>query len=195
MEETIAWPRKTREIQTRIYDSTMWNNFPIRDDDIIVATYPKAGTTWTQQIVAQLLFNGDPVVDVMAMSIWLDLRVAPQDRDARLQALEAQTHRRLIKSHLSADALVYSPTARYLYVCRDGRDVAWSLHNHFASFTPAFFEERNALPVADAPAMELPQPTPAGSGASGWTATATQTTPFGSTCAPGGRSGICPTCG
>jgi aryl sulfotransferase len=44
--------------------------------------------------------------------------------------LEAQTHRRFIKTHLPVDALVFSPKAKYIYVARDGRDVAWSLHNH-----------------------------------------------------------------
>ena len=46
MTVTVAWPRKTRELQTRIADSTIWNEFQFRDDDIIIASYPKAGTTF-----------------------------------------------------------------------------------------------------------------------------------------------------
>jgi aryl sulfotransferase len=38
-------------------DSTYWNDFKFRDDDIIISTYAKAGTTWMQQIVSQLIFN------------------------------------------------------------------------------------------------------------------------------------------
>lgn len=32
-----------------------------RDDDIVIATYAKAGTTWVQQMVAQMLLGPDPV--------------------------------------------------------------------------------------------------------------------------------------
>src|SRR4029077_18790099 len=54
---------------------TIWNDFRFRDDDIIIATYAKAGTTWTQQIIAQLLFDGTEGLEVAEMSPWLDLRV------------------------------------------------------------------------------------------------------------------------
>jgi hypothetical protein len=39
-------PRKTRENQGWLWDSTAWNGFPFRKDDIVVATYAKTGTTW-----------------------------------------------------------------------------------------------------------------------------------------------------
>ncbi len=51
-------PVKSREFQNHHFDSTIWNDFEFRDDDIIIATYAKSGTTWLQQIVAQLLFDG-----------------------------------------------------------------------------------------------------------------------------------------
>ncbi len=35
--------------------------------------------------------------------------------------VEAQTHRRSLKTHLPVDALVYSSKAKYIYVARDGR--------------------------------------------------------------------------
>jgi aryl sulfotransferase len=41
------------------------------------------------------------------MSPWLDLRVPP--KEVKLPAVEAQTHRRFLKTHLPVDALVYSP--------------------------------------------------------------------------------------
>jgi aryl sulfotransferase len=55
----IEWPKKTREIQNVICDSTRWNWFPFRDGDIVIATYAKTGTTWTQQIVRELIFKGE----------------------------------------------------------------------------------------------------------------------------------------
>ena len=37
----------------------------------MIATYAKAGTTWLQQIVAQLMFKGDPDLEVAEMSPWM----------------------------------------------------------------------------------------------------------------------------
>ena len=85
------------------FDSSIWNDFTFRNDDIVIATYAKAGTTWMQQIVAQLLFGGDPDLEVAQMSPWMDLRLPP--KEIKLQLVEAQTHRRFLKTHLQVDAL------------------------------------------------------------------------------------------
>ncbi len=103
----IAWPVKTREMHSHHFDSTIWNDLSFRDDDIVIATYAKAGTTWLQQIVAQLMFKGDPDLEVAEMSPWIDLRVPP--KAVKLPVVEAQTHRRFMKTHLPVDALVFSP--------------------------------------------------------------------------------------
>jgi aryl sulfotransferase len=71
-------PQKQRELHNHHFDSTIWNDFAFRDDDIIIATYGKSGTTWVQQIVGQLLFNGAEDVSVAEFSPWLDLRVPPK---------------------------------------------------------------------------------------------------------------------
>src|SRR5438270_8250916 len=107
--EEIGWPQKTREMHNQHIDSTVWNDFKFRDDDIIISTYAKSGTTWMQQIIAQMLFGGDTEMEVHAMSPWIDLRIPP--KDVKLPAVEAQTHRRFIKTHLPVDALVYSSKA------------------------------------------------------------------------------------
>jgi hypothetical protein len=120
---SIAWPQKTRELHSHHFDSTIWNDFAFRDDDIVIATYAKSGTTWTQQIVGQLLFGGAHDVPVAQISPWLDLRVPP--KAVKLPVVEAQTHRRFLKTHLPVDALVFSPKAKYIYIGRDGRDVVW----------------------------------------------------------------------
>ena len=72
---THAIPLKTREIHNHHFDSTIWNGFAFRDDDIVIAAYAKSGTTWMQQIVSQLLFSGEPDLEVADMSHWLDLRI------------------------------------------------------------------------------------------------------------------------
>ena len=140
--ETIAWPVKTREQQHVIWDSTRWNDFKFRDDDIIIATWSKAGTTWLQQIVAQLVFQGADDAYGQALSPWIDFRLMPDAVDVA----EAQTHRRFMKTHLPLDALVFSPKAKYLYVARDARDVAFSMFHHQHLFTPGAYEAFNSVP-------------------------------------------------
>jgi aryl sulfotransferase len=149
-----AWPRKTRELHNHHFDSTIWNDFVFRDDDIVVATYAKSGTTWTQQIIGQLIFEGDASVPVAEMSPWLDLRV-PAKRE-KLAAVEAQTHRRFLKTHLPVDALCFSPQAKYLYIGRDGRDVVWSMYNHHANANDAWYAALNDTPGRIGPPIERP---------------------------------------
>jgi aryl sulfotransferase len=150
----INQPEKTREIHSHHFDSTVWNDFNFRDDDIVIATYGKSGTTWMQQIIAQLIFNGSEETAVGEMSPWLDLRVPP--RHVKLEALEQQQHRRFIKTHLPVDALVFSPDAKYIYVGRDGRDVIWSMYNHHANANEKFYDTLNNTPGLVGPPLEKP---------------------------------------
>lgn len=152
--ETINWPTKTREYHSHHFDSTIWNDFNFRDDDIIIATYAKSGTTWLQQIVAQLIFNGAEGIDVPEISPWLDLRVPA--KEVKLPALEQQQHRRFIKTHLPVDALVFSPKAKYIYIGRDGRDVAWSLYNHHLNANDVLYQALNDTPGRVGPPLEKP---------------------------------------
>lgn len=148
------WPRKTRELHNHHFDSTIWNDFRFRDDDIVIATYAKSGTTWVQQIVGQLIFGGRENLPVAAMSPWLDLRVPP--KAVKLADVEKQIHRRFLKTHLPVDALVFSPKARYLYIGRDGRDVVWSLYNHHANANRLWYEALNDTPGRVGPPIEPP---------------------------------------
>ncbi|MEN3953107.1 sulfotransferase domain-containing protein [Iodidimonas sp. SYSU 1G8] len=150
----IVWPSKRRELHNHHFDSTVWNDFRFRPDDIIIGTYAKSGTTWMQQIVGQLVFGGAEDVNVGELSPWVDLRVPPAD--IKLPAIEAQTHRRFLKTHLPVDALVFSPQAKYIYVARDGRDVVWSLYNHHAHANDAWYAMLNDSPGRVGPAIDKP---------------------------------------
>ena len=152
--ETPVWPEKSREVHNYHFGSTIWNDLRFREDDVVVATYAKSGTTWTQQIVAQLLLGPDPDLAVAEMSPWLDLRIPP--KEVKLPMVEAQTHRRFLKTHLPLDALVFSPRAKYVYIGRDGRDVVWSMHNHHANANQLWFEALNETPGRVGPPIEPP---------------------------------------
>jgi aryl sulfotransferase len=154
IEKHAPWPRKTRELHSHHFDSTMWNGFEFRDDDIIIGTYAKSGTTWTQQIVSQLVFNGAEGVPVSDISPWIDMRIPP--REVKLPLVEAQTHRRFLKTHLPVDALVFSEKAKYIYIGRDGRDVVWSMYNHHSNFVPRTYEILNETPGLVGPPLGPP---------------------------------------
>ena len=124
-----------REVRTAVIDSRRWAPLRPRADDIVIATYPKCGTTWTQRIVDLLVFQNPEPRAIMDTAVWLDSRIfAPIEDD--VATLEAQTHRRFIKSHLPFDALPVYDTVKYIHVARDGRDAFISWHNHEQGFTP-----------------------------------------------------------
>ena len=149
-----VWPVKTRELHSHHFDSTIWNDLRFRGDDIVIATYAKSGTTWVQQMVAQMLHGGDPELAVAELSPWLDLRVPP--KAVKLPLVEAQTQRRILKTHLPVDALVYSPKAKYLYIGRDGRDVVWSMYNHHVNANQLWYQALNDTPGRVGPPIEAP---------------------------------------
>ncbi len=154
MTSNTQWPVKTREFHNHHFDSSVWNDFEFRGDDVIIATYAKAGTTWMQQIVGQLIFGGDPSLEAANLSPWLDIRIVP--KAAKFEMLAAQQHRRFIKTHLPLDALVYSPQAKYIYIARDARDVVWSMYNHHANALPQWYDALNNTPGRVGPTIEPP---------------------------------------
>jgi len=152
--ENMAWPKKTREMHNHHLDSTTWNDIVFRDDDIVISTYAKSGTTWMQQIVSQLLHDGATDLEVAEMSPWVDLRIPP--KEVKLPMIEAQTHRRFLKTHLPVDALVFSPKAKYIYIGRDGRDVVWSMYNHHANANQVWYGALNDTPGLVGPPIGPP---------------------------------------
>ncbi len=131
---TSHLPQRTRSYQNHHFDSTRWDYFEARQDDIIIATSYKAGTTWAQSIVANLLFKGAELpAPIGEMSPWLDMRLFPLE--LVLNGLKAQAHRRFIKTHLPLDGVPYREDLKYIYVARDARDVFMSLWNHYTNHT------------------------------------------------------------
>jgi aryl sulfotransferase len=115
--------------QNLVFDSARWEGFEFRPDDIVISTPPKCGTTWTQMICALLVFQTttfDRSLDLI--SPWLDMQT--RDIVSVRADLDAQTHRRFIKTHTPFDGLPHDPNVTYICVGRDPRDVFRSWDNH-----------------------------------------------------------------
>src|SRR5437016_1680692 len=87
-----------REYRDVVSDNLRWQHFAARPGDIFICTPPKCGTTWMQTIVVSLLFpDGNVPGPVMETAPWLDARFEPVEEV--VGRLDAQTHRRAIKTH------------------------------------------------------------------------------------------------
>ena len=138
-----AFPRRTRVYKNHHLDSTRWDHVPLRDDDVVISTSLKTGTTWTQRILSLLVLGPGPLSSSLNfVSPWIDAVFwAPVEIVRDL--VEAQEHRRFFKCHLPLDALPYSEKVKYIYVGRDGRDVFMSLWNHYGAYNDAIYGQLN----------------------------------------------------
>lgn len=148
-----------RTVKDRVRDSAHWDRYRPRPGDIVVATAPKVGTTWTQRIVSMLIFQSATPMPIMTTHPWLDCRFQ-MPIDAMIPMLEAQTHRRAMKSHLPFDALPIYDEVKYIHTARGGLDACFSFHNHFLNFTPQAIGNIQRIAEQDGDAAGPPPPTP-----------------------------------
>jgi aryl sulfotransferase len=135
-----------REVRSRIFDSARWAAYQPRDGDIVIATYPKCGTTWTQRIVSMLLAGSAAPQPVAGP--WFDFRLRGSAEETAATA-EAIPTRRHLKSHLPFDSLPLYEGVKFIHVARDGRDSAMSYHNHMRGFTPIMWQIMDGISQAD----------------------------------------------
>ncbi|MFN3845349.1 MAG: sulfotransferase domain-containing protein [Paracoccaceae bacterium] len=117
-----------------------------RAGDIVVSTPPKSGTTWVQAILAMLI-AGDPDVgaQISMKSPWIDINI--RDLGEVMARLEAQDHRRQVKTHTPFDGIPFWQHIRYVTVYRHPIDVHFSYRKHLANM---------ARDVGQAPLSENP---------------------------------------
>ena len=110
-----------------------WARFLGRPSDIIVASFPKSGTTWLQELVWRVVHRetgpesgGGATIE--QRSPMLDL---PSTSELNMTPLAELAEPRLMKSHLPYHLLpesVLTSGARLLYISRDPRDVCVSFY-------------------------------------------------------------------
>lgn len=137
-------------VNNLLYNSARWDGFAFREGDIIIATPGKCGTTWIQRIVSLLIFDSPELPAPMAkLSPWLDMNT--RAIDDVLGDLEAQTHRRFVKSHLDYSLLPHHNDVTYISSGRDPRDVAisWAHHIDNVNFEALFAQRAAAVGMDD----------------------------------------------
>jgi len=150
MDESGTLPKR---YQTWTTDGSRWQHYRPREGDVVIATYPKCGTTWMQRIVDLLIFQSTEPRPIYEVSAWVDMRFGPP-LDFVIDQIEAQQHRRFLKSHLPFDGLPRHDEVRYIHVARDGRDACMSFFNHCSAYTPQMYE------ALDRAAEEMGGPAP-----------------------------------
>ncbi len=137
-------------------DSARWAGFPFRRGDIVISTRSKSGTTWMQMICALLVFQTpDLPAPLPQLSPWLDWLVAPRDEVYAL--LNAQRHRRFIKTHTPLDGIPLDSQATYIVVARHPLDMAVSMYYHRDNIDRRRWRQ---LTGQDEPAPDVPSPPP-----------------------------------
>jgi aryl sulfotransferase len=117
-----------------ITDTHRWASFKHRPDDIFICTPPKSGTTWTQAICAMLVFGRTDHGEKPAyISPWVDANLDPLDEYLRI--VDAQQHRRFIKTHTPLDGIPFYDECQYLAIFRDPRDAFLSGSDHRDNMT------------------------------------------------------------
>ena len=137
-----------RKVRSRVFDTERWRDYIPRNDDIIIGTYSKCGTTWMQRIVSMLVFKSAEPMRIWDLSPWPDMRLFGPIEDT-LATAEAQTHRRFFKTHMPYDALPHPDDGKFIHVARDGRDSALSFHNHLANFTTETLAQLDEISLGD----------------------------------------------
>ena len=145
-------------------DTTRWSRFEFRPGDIVISTPPKCGTAWTQMLCGLLLFDGpDFPGSIDELSPWLDLYFRTE-ADVFAQ-LNAQQHRRFIKTHTPLDGIPVREDLTYVVVGRDPRDAMVSFEHHianvdFAKVADSLAAQGRLEELASSPPPPPPNPDP-----------------------------------
>ncbi len=135
-------------------DSSRWQQFRWHDGDIVISTRSKHGTTWVQMICALLIFQSPELpAPLPRLSPWVDWLGVPIDE--LIERLEAQQHRRFVKTHTPLDGVPQHPDATFIVVARHPLDAAISLYHQGDNLDRHKMHELTGAPLPTKPRTEL----------------------------------------
>jgi len=147
-------------------DHTLQQRVKWRDGDIVISVPAKSGTTWTMNIVHQLLTGGTAdFEDVYAEVPWLELVSRPGQPDQeRLDRIDAMptTRRRAFKTHSAPPSIPFfkqesGKDVKYVVVFRNPEEAVVSFWPFIAQHTDEWFQlwgvPREALCRPDFPSF------------------------------------------
>ena len=105
--------------------------FVVRDGDVFITTYPRSGTTWTEQMVHLLIHGGEQGEQRITDAVpWLE--TLPHRPNGMAEFLKTMQGRRLFTSHLPYPLMprLGDTGAKVVYVARNPKDVAISTYFH-----------------------------------------------------------------
>jgi len=131
------WPRGLSRGLTRFLGKFPEDCRPA-EHDVLICSYFKSGTNWTMQIAVQVAYRGRAEFEhIHELVPWPEIPdragFAVPLRDDRPRK-SCPTGLRVIKTHLALGRVPYSPSARYVCVVRDPKDVFVSSY-HFTRST------------------------------------------------------------
>ncbi|XP_068099934.1 sulfotransferase 1 family member D1-like [Hyperolius riggenbachi] len=116
-----------------------WENvrkFQAREDDLLIATYPKSGTTWVSKIVDLIMNRGD--LEKSQKGAIFErvpfLESAGPGMPSATDVLNKMDSPRVIKTHLQAEVLpksFWEKNCKMIYVARNAKDVAVSYYHFY----------------------------------------------------------------
>ncbi|XP_030195266.1 sulfotransferase 1C2 [Gadus morhua] len=118
-------------VPLRNHIATNWDSisaFEAHPSDLLIATYPKAGTTWTQEIVDLLLNDGDQEVcrrAPIAVRMPFLEHFSPPHCPSGLELLKGMPPPRVIKTHLPFQLVpqgFWKNKCKTIYVARNAKD-------------------------------------------------------------------------
>ncbi|XP_019861933.1 PREDICTED: sulfotransferase 1C4-like [Amphimedon queenslandica] len=104
---------------------------PVSLGDLYVVSYPKSGTTWTQQIVSLIQRGGEKDTHITADIPWLELK----GKDFVLALSSPRTLKSHLPYHMMPGRDPANSIAKYIYIARNPKDVAVSYYYHAKRFT------------------------------------------------------------
>lgn len=151
---------------TKVADKV--KNFKVRKDDIWLVTFPKCGTTWSQEMIWLLSNDYDyktaksitlndrfPFFEISSLSSFFSKVITGEEvpLDASIEQVENMESPRFIKTHLPMELLpneLWTVKPKIIYVAREAKDVIVSFYHHqklmigytgdFGTFTQSFMD-------------------------------------------------------